>query len=102
MSQCSFNCSAVIVDPAQSAEIDLFAGAGAAAAAASAAMFMILLDEEPLALEAPLARLGAIAYMGSELRMLRGKETSAGEKGNFEVKGTSEVLEPCPLPFIRG
>ena len=83
MSRRYFNCFAVTVDPAQSAEIDLFTGAGAAAAAASVAMSMILLDEEPLALEVPLARLGAMAYVRSELGMLRGKERSAGEKEKF-------------------
>ena len=79
------------MDPAQSAEIDLFAGAGAVAAAASAAMSMTLLDEEPLALEAPLVRLGAMACVRSERGVLHGKEMSAGEKENIGVKGTSEA-----------
>ena len=79
------------MDPAQSAEIDLFAGAGAAAAAASTAMSMTLLDEEPLALEVPLVRLGAMACVRSERGVLRGKEMSAGEKENFGVKETSET-----------
>ena len=89
-SRCPFSCSAVTVDPAQSAEIDLFAGAGATAAPLEA-MSMTLLDEEPLALEAPLVRLGAMVCVRSERGVLRGKEMSAGEKENFGVKGTSEA-----------
>ena len=69
-SRCDFSCSAVIVDPPQSAEMDLFEEAGAAAVAASAAMSMILLVEEALALEAPLVRLGAMACVRSELGVL--------------------------------
>ena len=79
------------MDPAQSAEIDLFAGAGAATAAASAAMSITLLEEEPLALEVPLARLGAMAYVRSEKGVLRGKEMSTGEKEKLRMKGTSEA-----------
>ena len=79
MSRCVFNCSAVTVDPPQSAEIDLFK-AGAAAAVASAAMSTILLAEGALALEVPLeGRLGAMADVRCEGKMLRGKEESAGE-----------------------
>ena len=63
------------VDPPQSAEIDLFE-AGAAAAAASAAMSTILLEEGALALE---ERLGAMADVRCEGKVLRGKEESAGE-----------------------
>ena len=71
----------MIVEPPQSAEMDLFEGAGAAAAAASAAMSTILLAEGALALEVPLeARLGAMACVRSEKGVLRGKEMSAGEK----------------------
>ena len=62
------------VDPPQSAEIDLFE-AGAAAAAASAAMSTILLEEGALALE---VRLGAMADVRCEGKVLRGKEESAG------------------------
>ena len=69
--RCDFSCSAVIVDPPQSAEMDLFEEAGAAAAAASAATSTILLAEGALALEVPLVRLGAIAYVQSELGVLR-------------------------------
>ena len=68
-----------MVDPPQSAEIDLFE-AGAAAAAASAAMSTILLEEGALALEVPLeGRLGAMADVRCEVKVLRGKEESAGE-----------------------
>ena len=42
-----------------------------AAAAASAAMSTVLLDEEALALEVPLVRLGAMAYVRSERGVLR-------------------------------
>ena len=69
-SRCDFSCSAVTVDPPQSAEIDLFEAAGAAAAAL-AAMSITLLDEEPLALEAPLVRLGAMVCVRSEWGVLR-------------------------------
>ena len=66
------------VDPPQSAEIDLFEAG--AAAAASAAMSTILLEEGALALEVPLeGRLGAMADVWCEGKMLRGKEESAGE-----------------------
>ena len=60
------------VDPPQSAEIDLFE---AGAAAASAAMSTILLEEEALALG---VRLGAMADVRCEGKVLRGKEESAG------------------------
>ena len=73
----------MIVEPSQSAEIDLFE-AGAVAAAALAAVSTILLTEGALALEAPLdARLGAMACVRSESEVLRGKEMSAGEKEKF-------------------
>ena len=77
--RCDFSCSTVMVEPPQSAEMDLFE-AGAAAAAASAAMSTILLEEGALALEVPLeARLGAMADVRCKREMLRGKEESAGE-----------------------
>ena len=57
MSRCVFNCSAVTVDPPQSAEIDRLDEDFAAAAAA---MSTVLLDEEALALGAVFARLGAM------------------------------------------
>ena len=60
----------MIVDPPQSAEMDLFEEAGAAAAAASAAMSTILLVEEALALEVPLEHLGAMACVRGELGVL--------------------------------
>ena len=61
----------MIVEPPQSAEMDLFEEAGAAAAAAAlAAMSTILLVEGALALEAPLVRLGAMAYVQSKLGVL--------------------------------
>ena len=83
-SRCTFNCSAVTVDPPQSAEIDLFEDEDLAAAAASAAMSITLLDEEALALEATLVRLGAMVSVWSEKRVQRGKEMSAGENEKFE------------------
>ena len=61
------------VDPPQSAEIDLFEAG--AAAAASAAMSTILLEEGALALE---VRLGAMADVRCEGKVLRGKEESVG------------------------
>ena len=79
MRRCDFSCSAVMVEPPQSAEIDLFE-AGAAAAAASAAMSTILLEEEALALEVPLeARLGAMADVRCKREMLRGRDGKLGE-----------------------
>ena len=83
-----------MVEPPQSAEIDLFE-AGAAAAAASAAMSTILLEEGALALEVPLeGRLGAMADVWCENEMLRGKEESAGEMENLgnERLGDDSVL----------
>ena len=73
----------MIVEPPQSAEMDLFEEAGAAAAAASVAMSTILLAEGALALEVPLARLGAMVYVRCKRGVLRGKEMSAGEKEKF-------------------
>ena len=56
----------------QSAEIDLLddEDLAAAAAAAAAAMSTVLLDEEALALEAVLVRLGAMAYVWSKRGVL--------------------------------
>ena len=68
-SRCAFNCSAVTVDPPQSAEIDLFEDEDLAAAA----MSMTLLDEEALALEVALVRLGAMASVWSVRSVLRAK-----------------------------
>ena len=76
--RCDFSCSAVMVEPPQSAEMDLFEAG--AAAAASAAMSTILLEEASLALE---ARLGAIADVRCKREALRGKEESAGEIENL-------------------
>ena len=83
--RCDFSCSAVMVEPPQSAEIDLFE-AGAAAAAASAAMSTILLEEGALALEVPLeARLGAMADVrckerdAARERGERGRDRKLGE-----------------------
>ena len=64
-SRYAFSCSAVIVDPPQSAEIDRFDVEDLAAAAAAAAMLIVLLDVEALALEAALERLGAMACVRS-------------------------------------
>ena len=78
----------------QSAEIDLLEE-DLAAAAAAAAMSMVLFDEDALALEVALVRLGAMAYernVRSEKEVLRGKETGAREKRNLGMKGTGEVL----------
>ena len=70
----------MIIEPPQSAEMDLFEEAGAAAAVASVAMSTILLAEGALALEVPLARLGAMAYVRSEKGVLRGKENEHGKE----------------------
>ena len=75
MSRWVFNCSAVTVDPPQSAEIDRL-DEDFAAAAAAAAMSTVLLVEEALALSAVFACLGAMACGRCALR---GKEKSAGE-----------------------
>ena len=76
--RCDFRCSAVIVEPPQSAEMDLFEEA---AAAASAAASTILLAEGALALEVPLeVRLGAMAYVRSKRGVLRGKENEHGRE----------------------
>ena len=81
-----------MVEPPQSAEIDLFE-AGVAAAAASAAMSTILLPEGALALEVPLeARLGAMAYVRCKRGALRGKEMSTGETAKLGNERTDEVL----------
>ena len=83
-----------MVEPPQSAEIDLFE-AGAAVAAASAAMSTILLAEGALVLEVPLeARLGAMADVRCEGKVQRGKEESAGEIENLgnEKAGDDLVL----------
>ena len=47
-SRCAFSCSAMTVDPPQSAAIDLLDDEDLAAAAAAAAMSTVLLDEEAL------------------------------------------------------
>ena len=69
--RCAFSCSAVTVDPAQSAEIDLLDDDDLAAATAVAAMSTTLPVEEALDLEAPLVRLGAMACVRSGLGVLR-------------------------------
>ena len=77
MSRWVFNCSAVTVDPPQSAEIDRL-DEDFAAAAAAAAMSTVLLAVGALALEVPLvACLGAMACGWCALR---GKEMSAKRK----------------------
>ena len=81
----------MMVDPAQSAEIvrlddkDL-----AAAAAAAAAMSTVLLDEEALALEAVLVRLGAMAHerskqgvLGAGKKRARKRRRILGRKGKM-------------------
>ena len=91
-----------MVEPPQSAEIDLFE-AGAVAVAASAAMLTILLAEGALALEVPLeARLGAMAYVRCKRGALRGKEMSAGETEKLGNERTDEGFGSYPLTFIRG
>ena len=87
MSQCVFNCSAVTVDPLQSAEIDRFDEDLAAAAAAT--MSTVLLDEEALALGATLVRLGAMA---SGRCVLSAGKQGAKRKGNSRRKGQVRVL----------
>ena len=64
-------------------EIDLFDDEDLAAAAAAAAMSMVLLDEEALALEAALVRLGAMVFVRSVRDML-----CAGKKG---ARGRREI-----------
>ena len=66
-----------MVDPPQSAEMDCF-DEKVLAAAAVAAMSIVRLDEEALALEAVLERLGAMAYVRSELHA--GKKMSGRKK----------------------
>ena len=67
-SRCAFSCSAVIVDPPQSAEIERFDVEVLAAAAAAAAMSIVRLGVETLAVEAAFERLGAMAYVRGVLR----------------------------------
>ena len=69
----------MIVDPPQSAEIDLLDD-GLAAAAAAAAMSTVLLDEEALALGVALVRLGAMAYERSVRGVLRAGKKQARER----------------------
>ena len=95
---CAFSCSAVIVDPPQSAEIDLFNDADLAAAAAAAAMSTVLLDEEALALEAALVRLGAMAYVRSERGVLRAGKKQA--RGRRRILGRKGQVRFWSLPFV--
>ena len=71
------------VDPAQSAEIDLLDEVDLAAAAAAAATSTTLPDEEALALEAPLVRLGAMACARRELGVCARERDECGEKEKF-------------------
>ena len=91
-SRYAFSCSAVIVDPPQSAEIDRFDVEDLAAAAAAAAMLIVLLDVEALALEAALERLGAMAFLRSELRA--GKKMSARKKKIGSERASEGFLDP--------
>ena len=87
-------CSAVVVDPPQSAEIDCFdEEVLVAAAAAAAVMSTVRLDVEALALEAALERLGALACLRSVLRA--GKKCAGGRR-NLDAKGQVRVSGPCP------
>ena len=80
VSRCVFNCSAVTVDPPQSAEIDRL-DEDFAAAAAAAAMFTVLLDEDALALGAFFARLGAMA--GERCLLSAGRNERKEKEGNL-------------------
>ena len=97
-SRCTFSCSTVTVDPPQSAEIDLLDDEDLAAAAAVAAMSTVLLDEEALALEAVLVRLGAMAYVRSELRA--GKKMS-GRKKKIGGERAREGFWTPPLAIYK-
>ena len=97
--RCALSCSSVMVDPSQSAEINRFDEEVLAAAAATAAMSIVRLDEGALALEAALERLGAMAYLRSELRA--GKKMS-GRKKKIGGERASEGFGPHPWQFIRG
>ena len=85
-----FSCSAVIVDPPQSAEIDRF-DEDLAPAAAAAAMSTVLLDEEALALGATLLRLGAMA--SGRCVPSAGKQ-GAKRKEKLRRKRQVRVLDP--------
>ena len=76
--RCVFNCSAVTVDPPQSAEIDRL-DEDFAAGAAAAAMSTVLLDEEALALGAVFARLGAMVSGRCVLSAGRDERKEKGE-----------------------
>ena len=91
-------CSAVMVDPPQSAEIDRFDEEVLAAAAAAAAMSTVRLDVEVLALEAALGRLGAMAYWRSELRA--GKKKSERKK-KIGGERASEGFWTPPLAIYK-
>ena len=92
-------CSAVVIDPPQSAEIDRFDEEVLAAAAAAAAMSTVRLDVEVLALEATLERLGGMVYWQSELRA--GKKKS-GRKKKIGGERASEGFWTPPLTTYKG
>ena len=68
------------VDPTQSVEIVRLDDEDLAAAAAAAAMSTARLDEEALALEVALVRLGAMAYERSVRGVLRAGKKKARER----------------------
>ena len=71
------------VDPPQSAEIDLLDDDDLVAVAAAAAMSITLPDEEALALEAPLVRLGAMACVRSGLGVCARERDGRGRERGF-------------------
>ena len=85
------------VDPPQSAEIDLFDDEDLAAAAAAAAMSTVLLDEEALALEVALVRLGAMANEWSVRGVLRAGKKRARERRR--ILGRMGQVRFWSLPF---
>ena len=71
------------MDPAQSAEIVRLDYEDLAVAVAAAAMSMVLTDEEALALEVALVRLGAMAYVRSVRGVLHAEKEQA--RGRREI-----------------
>ena len=70
---------------------------------ASVAMSTILLAEGALALEVPLARLGAMACVRSKKEVMRaGRRRARETKRSLGMKGTGEVMDRTPKCFIEG
>ena len=95
-SRCALSCLAIMEEPPQSVEMDRL---DEEVLAAAAAMSIVWLDEEALALGAALERLGAMAYLQSELRT--GKEI-CGKKKKFEGEKASEGFWSLPLTIYKG